>query len=101
MAHLPLTLACWNYDRTRPLIDGRVKPDGIALDIKVMRPRQIFPRMLESQEFQVSELSLASYASLMARATVPLSPFRSLCRKFFATPAFTFAATPGLRHLPT
>ena len=50
MPNLPLTLACWNYDRTRPLMDGRVKPDGIDLDIKVMRPREAFPRMLEKRE---------------------------------------------------
>lgn len=31
MANLPLTLACWDYDRTRPLIDRRVAPDGIDL----------------------------------------------------------------------
>ena len=35
MLKLPLTLACWGYDRTRPLIDGRVQPEGIDLDIRV------------------------------------------------------------------
>ena len=42
MANLKLTLACWDYDRTRPLIDGRVKPEGIDLDIQLLRPRQTF-----------------------------------------------------------
>ena len=31
MPDLPITLACWNYDRTRALMDGSVKPDGIDL----------------------------------------------------------------------
>ena len=53
MAKLNLTLACWDYDRTRPLIDGRIKPEGIELDIKVLRPREAFPRMLEKREFHV------------------------------------------------
>jgi 4,5-dihydroxyphthalate decarboxylase len=83
MANLPLTLACWDYDRTRPLIDGRIKPDGIALDIKVMRPRQIFPRMLDSREFQVSELSLASYASLVARGDCPFVAIPVALSKIF------------------
>jgi 4,5-dihydroxyphthalate decarboxylase len=61
MLKLKLTLACWDYDRTRPLIDGRVQAEGIDLDIKVLRPRETFPRMLEDKEFEVSELSLASY----------------------------------------
>ncbi len=71
MANLPLTLACWDYDRTRPLMDGRVKPDGIDLDIKVLRPRETFQRMLDRQEFDVSELSLASYTALKGRGQCP------------------------------
>jgi 4,5-dihydroxyphthalate decarboxylase len=67
MANLKLTLACWDYDRTRPLMDGRVRPAGIDLDIKVLRPRQTFQRMLDDQEFHVSELSLASYTALKGR----------------------------------
>ena len=67
MPNLQLTLACWDYDRTRPLMDGRVRPEGIDLDIKVLRPRQTFQRMLDDQEFHVSELSLASYTALKGR----------------------------------
>src|SRR5262244_2973151 len=71
MANLRLTLACWDYDRTRPLMDGRVKPEGIDLDIQVLRPRQAFQRMLDHREFQVSELSLASYTALKGRGDCP------------------------------
>ena len=71
MPNLKLTLACWDYDRTRPLMDGRVKPEGIDLDIRILRPRQAFQRMLDDQEFQVSELSLASYTALKGRGACP------------------------------
>jgi 4,5-dihydroxyphthalate decarboxylase len=71
MPDLKLTLACFDYDRTRALIDGRVRPAGIDLDIKVLRPRQTFQRMLDDQEFHVSELSLASYAALKGRGECP------------------------------
>jgi len=47
MSKLKLTLACWDHDRTRPLIDGRVQAEGIDLEIKVLRSRETFPRMLE------------------------------------------------------
>jgi len=40
MANLKLKLACWDYDRTRPLIDGRVRLEGIDLEIDILRPRQ-------------------------------------------------------------
>jgi 4,5-dihydroxyphthalate decarboxylase len=71
MDNLKLTLACNDYDRTRPLIDGRIKPEGIELSISVLKPRQLFPRMLDHQEFDISELSLGSYASLVARGACP------------------------------
>src|SRR6267154_2622752 len=83
MAHLPLTLACWNYDRSRPLMDGRVKPDGIDLDIKVMRPREAFPRMLEKKEFHVSEMSLASYVSLKGKGECPFVAIPVALSKIF------------------
>lgn len=68
---IKLTLACNDYDRTRPLIDGRVKPEGIELAISVLKPRQLFPRMLDDQEFDVAELSLGSHAALIARGNSP------------------------------
>jgi 4,5-dihydroxyphthalate decarboxylase len=80
---LPLKMAFWNYDRTRALIDGRVKPDGVALDIQVLRPRVMFPRMLDHQEFDVSELSLASYAALSARGDCPFIAIPIPLSRFF------------------
>jgi 4,5-dihydroxyphthalate decarboxylase len=65
--NLRLRLACWDYDRTRPLIDGRVQPEGINLQISVMRPREAFTRMLEREEFDVAEVSLANYMQLKAK----------------------------------
>src|SRR5262245_41779966 len=83
MTGLRLTLACWDYDRTRPLMDGRVKPDGIDLDITILRPRQAFQRMLDGQEFHVSELSLASYAALRSRGTCPFVAIPVALSKIF------------------
>ena len=83
MADLPLTLACWDYDRTRPLIEGRVQPKGIDLKVEVLRPRQMFPRMLEKQEFHASELSLASYAALIGRGECPFVAIPVAVSKFF------------------
>lgn len=83
MPNLRLSLACWDYDRTRPLIDGRVQPEGIDLDLLVLRPRQIFPRMLEGQEFDASEISLASYATLVGRDTSPFMAIPVVVSKIF------------------
>ena len=97
MPNLKLTLACWDYDRTRPLIDGRVKPEGIDLDIKILRPRVAFQRMLDSQEFQVSELSLASYTALKARGNCPFVAIPVALSKIFRHSCIYVRTGSGIR----
>jgi 4,5-dihydroxyphthalate decarboxylase len=97
MPNLKLTLACWDYDRTRPLIDGRVKPEGIDLDIQILRPRQTFQRMLDTQEFDVSELSLASYTALKGRGQCPFVAVPVALSKIFRHSCIYVRAGSGIR----
>jgi 4,5-dihydroxyphthalate decarboxylase len=97
MANLRLTLACWDYDRTRPLIDGRVRPEGIDLDIRILRPRQAFQRMLDDQEFNVSELSLASYAALKGRGECPFVAIPVMLSKIFRHSCIYVRTDAGIR----
>ena len=60
--HLRLTLACGDYDRTRALKDGEVRPEGIELTYLTMPVEETFFRMLRHREFDVAEMSLSSYA---------------------------------------
>ena len=81
MAKLRLTLACWNYDRTRALADGSVQPDGIDLNYLDLPVEETFFRMLRYREFEVAELSLSSYTvSLFAEQrhfiAIPVFPSR-------------------------
>ncbi|MSQ72781.1 MAG: ABC transporter substrate-binding protein [Betaproteobacteria bacterium] len=61
MSRCALTLACAPYDRTLPLFDGRVRAEGIDLNVILLRYEDTFWRMLRHQEFDVSEMSLSSY----------------------------------------
>jgi 4,5-dihydroxyphthalate decarboxylase len=62
VTQLPLTLSCFDYDRTRALIDQRVRPEGIDLTyVPLMMPESAF-RMLRFSEFHASEMSLSWYA---------------------------------------
>jgi 4,5-dihydroxyphthalate decarboxylase len=97
VADLKLTLACWDYDRTRPLIDGRVKPKGIELDIQLHRPRLTFQRMLDDREFQLSELSLASYTALKARGQCPYHAIPVALSKIFRHSCIYLRADSGIR----
>jgi 4,5-dihydroxyphthalate decarboxylase len=62
VSRLQLTLACWDYDRTRALQDGRVQPEGIELRYLPLGMPESFFRMLRYGEFEASEMSLSWYA---------------------------------------
>ena len=82
MGKIRLTLACWDYDRTRPLQEGRVQVEGVELTYLPLRVEETFWRMLRYQEFDAAELSMGSY--LLSRengsprfVAIPVFPSRA------------------------
>jgi 4,5-dihydroxyphthalate decarboxylase len=69
MVEVPITIACGNYDRTRPLMDGRVKVEGCTVTCLPLHPEEIFFRAFRYHEFDVSELSFSSYMRTVASGT--------------------------------
>ena len=87
MSKLPLTFACGPYDRMEALNYGLIPVEGIDLNfIEIQAPREIFDRMVGSQEFDLSEMSLAEYITMTAKGT---SPFIAL--PVFPSKAFRHA----------
>jgi 4,5-dihydroxyphthalate decarboxylase len=81
MSKLRLSIACWNYDRTRALLEDRISIDGIDLTYLNLPVEETFFRMLRHHEFDVAEMSLSSYVmSLFAEEppfiAIPLFPSR-------------------------
>lgn len=76
---LTLKLAMADYDRVRPLIDGRVKPEGLALDITTDDIGQFCTRPVY-EEFDVAEMSMSWYVAARARGepcvALPVFPLR-------------------------
>jgi 4,5-dihydroxyphthalate decarboxylase len=68
---LPLSVAVWNYDRTRALFDGRVAIEGCDTNFFSLPVEETFFRALRSQEFDVAELSMSSYTMLRSRSESP------------------------------
>lgn len=64
---ITLTLACGDYDRVRPLFDGRVAIDGVRLAGLVLPSEESFPRAVTRAAFDVTELSAASQIVQVAR----------------------------------
>ena len=98
MARLRLSLACWNYDRTRALAEGRVQPEGIDLNYLSMPVEETFFRMLRHREFDVAEMSLSSYAVSLFREqkhfiAIPIFPSR-----FFRHSCIYVNAASGIRE---
>jgi 4,5-dihydroxyphthalate decarboxylase len=62
MSKIRLTMACWNYDRTRALMEDRVPIDGVELTYLNLPVEETFFRMARHHEFEVAELSLSSYS---------------------------------------
>jgi 4,5-dihydroxyphthalate decarboxylase len=68
---IPLTLACTNSDRTRPLMDGRFRVTGCDITFIPGEPEDIFRRALRDRAFDVSELSMGSHIVTTARGDAP------------------------------
>jgi 4,5-dihydroxyphthalate decarboxylase len=82
MGSIHLTLACEDYDRTRPLKDGIIKPEGIELNYLVLSVEEIFWRMMKYEEFDASELSMGAFLTAAARGhrpfmAIPVFPSRT------------------------
>jgi hypothetical protein len=72
MADLKLSLALWNYDRTRALMDGSVKPEGLALQFEsAQQVGMIMERMVRHRGYDVSELGFTYYLRTLELAGAP------------------------------
>ncbi|HEY7168004.1 MAG TPA: ABC transporter substrate-binding protein [Candidatus Binatia bacterium] len=83
MAKVSLRLSCNDYDRTRFLVDGTVKAQGIELTIASLPSEERHRRFAQSLEFDVCELQMGVFFGWMARGApftgIPVFPHRKFC----------------------
>jgi 4,5-dihydroxyphthalate decarboxylase len=88
MAKLTLSFAAELNERTRPLIEGTIQPEGIELVPIVADPSEIFWRQLKFKEFEISALSFSSYMIAKSQGSdmiaIPVFP----ARRFMHTQLF-------------
>src|SRR6266496_1935427 len=89
MPRLQLSLACWDYDRTRALAEGSVRPEGIDLIYHNLLVEETFFRMLRNREFDAAEMSLSSYCVSLMRDDPA----------FIAMPVFPMTAPVWIRGI--
>ncbi|MBF5007743.1 PhnD/SsuA/transferrin family substrate-binding protein [Diaphorobacter caeni] len=78
MARLPITIATWDYDRVRPLMDGRVEVEGCDVNFLAMTVEECFHRAYFHGEFDVAEIGLSPFLIALSRGIAP----------YVAVPAF-------------
>ena len=75
-SNIPLTLACGEYEITRPLIDGTVQPDGIDLTVLTdMDSTTRHWRFYNNQDFDMAEASCSTYLLASVLRFCPVSPY--------------------------
>src|SRR5262245_39589468 len=68
MADLMMSYAGVNYfDRTGPILDGTVKPEGITLQFQPMHPAELFRRVAQTTDLDLAEMSTSTYMNLVSR----------------------------------
>lgn len=77
MAKLEITIATWDYDRVRPIMDGRVKVEGCEVNFVTVYPEECFHRAWYHQDFDVTEIGLSGYiiATALGRGLGGQSPY--------------------------
>lgn len=98
MSKLRLSLGCWDYDRTRALMDGSVQPDGIDLNYLNMPVEETFFRMLRHREFDVAEMSMSSYTVSLFSKEQPFIAIPVFPSRFFRHSSIYVNADSGIKE---
>jgi 4,5-dihydroxyphthalate decarboxylase len=65
----PITIATWDYDRVRAIIDGRVDIEGCDVTYLPLAPEECFHRTYLHSEFEVAEIGFSPYLISLSRGT--------------------------------
>lgn len=71
MSRLPITIASWDYDRVRPLVDGRVQVEGCDVNYITMPVEECFERAYFHGEFEVAEIGFSPFLIALSRGMAP------------------------------
>ncbi|HEY4133577.1 MAG TPA: 4,5-dihydroxyphthalate decarboxylase [Alphaproteobacteria bacterium] len=85
---LRLSLAICEYDHTRDFTHGPVAADGIELDLHVLPIAEIFQRFTRDREWDVSEMSLGMYVSLLSQGDTGLTAIPVFTSRMFRLSSF-------------
>ena len=99
MPALPLTLAISEYDHVRDLASGRVKAEGIDLTVLTLSIEEIFFRFTLYREWDLSEMSMGKYVSLVSQGDTSLTALPVFPSRMFRHSSIYVRRDSGLKTI--
>lgn len=95
---LSLSVAVGDYDRNRPLLDGRVAIDGVDPVVMRLNPEEMFFRAMRHEEFDICELSLSSHTLRTSRGDAPYVGVPAFVSRAFRHTGIIVRSDSGITH---
>ncbi len=97
MSDIPITIATGDYDRTRPIRDGRVTVEGCDVTYLSMPSGELFFRAIRHQEFDVCELSFSNYMTQKQRGATGYTAIPVFLSRVFRHSGFYIRTDRGIK----
>ena len=98
MATLPITIATGDYDRVRPILDGRVAVEGCEIAYFPIPIEETSYRIFTNAEFDVAEVSLSSFVLARSRGEIPYIGLPVFTSRMFRHSAIYIRADSGIEN---
>ena len=97
-ARLPITIATGDYDRVRPIVDGRVAVEGCEVAYFPIPIEESSYRIFTNAEFDVAEVSLSSFVLARSRGEIPYIGLPVFTSRMFRHSAIYVRADSGIER---
>lgn len=95
---LPITIATGDYDRVRPIVDGRVAVEGCEVAYFPVPIEETSYRIFTNAEFDVAEVSLSSFVLARSRGEIPYIGIPVFTSRMFRHSAIYVRADSGIER---
>jgi 4,5-dihydroxyphthalate decarboxylase len=93
---LPITVATWDYDRVRAVVDGRVRIEGCDVNYITMPVEECFERAYFHGEFEVAEIGFSPYLIALSRGEPPYVALPAFLSRMFRHSAIYVRTDRGI-----
>src|SRR6476660_3812126 len=95
-ARLHATFAITDYDHVRDLVNGVIRPEGIALTAFVLPVEEVFYRFIKNREWDISEMSFGKFIGYASQGNSPFVGIPVFPSRVFRHSAFYVRTDSGI-----